>query len=192
MRRLAMPFVATLVVTGCTKGEGSNITPLPPAPTKTTTPDNENPPAPKGELIYDGYGGCYRMVDGEKKYAPKCPDSLLPEAGKDALVYQRGDVCQQTPDGKTVRCPAGGPTVILPEPSSTKVAGKNVSLRFGSLDCHSYVDHKCPPNVACNPPPPEPITCPPELMPKLAGGAKPTKVDGARCFFGKIEVACPK
>lgn len=188
-----MPFVATLAVTaGCTRSSDT-INPLPP-PTNTATP--KPPPEPTtsssaGELVYDGYGGCYRMVDGEKKYVPQCPDALLPEPPNDQLVYKHGAVCNRVPDGRTVRCPPGGPTAIVPEPSSIKVAGGSIGLRYGSLDCHRYEDMHCPPSVACNPPPPEPVTCPKELMPKLAAGVKPTKRDGTRCWFGAVEVTCP-
>ncbi len=33
--------------------------------------------------------------------------------------------------------------------------------------------------------------CPKALLPKLSQGVKPTKVDGTKCFYQTVEVACP-
>jgi hypothetical protein len=189
---MAAPFVATMTLAACTKnGDGSKIVGDPGTTTDAATTTSANTPAPAPALTNDGYGGCYAMVDGEKKYAPKCPDALLAAPPTDQLVYQRGDQCNRVPDGVPVQCPAGGPTGILPDPDSVAIPGGSISLQYGTLVCLQGHFVKCPPGVMCNPPPPETVPCPPELLPKLSPGVKPTKRDGARCWFGQVEVACP-
>jgi hypothetical protein len=200
LRRVAAPFVL-VASAGCTK-PGETITPVPATTTSasTKTASADTPVATTtatatpdtNDLVYDGYGGCYRVVGGEKKYVPQCPESMLPAAPTDQLVYQHGGQCKRVPDGNPVRCPASGPTVILPEPSSIKTATGSVSLQYGSLKCLQYVDVDCPPEVNCNPPKPDVVPCPASLMPKLAAGVKPTKKDQQHCWFGAAEVACPK
>jgi hypothetical protein len=190
-RSLAAPFVATMTLAACTKnGDGAKIVGDPGTPTDTaTTTVADAAPAPA--LTNDGYGGCYAMVDGEKKYAPKCPEALLAPPPTGELTYKRGDECNRVPDGIAVQCPSGGPTGILPDPDSVSIPGGSISLQYGTLHCLKGQFMKCPPGVMCNPPPPETIPCPPELLPKLSPGVPPTKRDGLHCWYGSVEVACP-
>ncbi len=191
-RHLATPFVVTIAVAAaCTK----STDPAPPPITKDTpvaSAPKPPPPEPSGSVIYDGYGSCYRLVDGEKKYVPKCPEALLPDPPTNELVYQAGGYCKRVPDGLLVKCPPGGATVVLPDPSQVPSGDGDDFLQFGSLRCFHAIRVKCPPGVNCNPPGPAPITCPPALMPKLASGVKPSKTQGTRCWFGSAEVLCPK
>lgn len=195
---LATPFVVTLAVAaGCTKSADPAPPPITRDPVASTPKPSPSPspspsPEPSSSVTYDGYGSCYRLVDGEKKYVPKCPEALLPDPPKDELVYENGGYCKRVPDGRPVKCPPGGATVILPEPSQVPRGDGDDFLQFGSLRCFHGIHVKCPPGVNCNPPGPEPIPCPPALMPKLASGVKPSKTQGSRCWFGSVEVACPK
>ncbi len=49
---------------------------------------------------------------------------------------------------------------------------------------------KCPPGALCDPLPPKLVPCPPERLPKLAPNVKPTRREGAHCFYGEVQVAC--
>jgi hypothetical protein len=204
-RRLAAPFVATLAVGACAKnGETPERTPAPnpPAPTVTATapPEPSQTAAPTAAptasiaspengdgVVFDGYSSCYRLEAGKKVYVPTCPDSALPEPPKDRVVYRYAGLCRSVPDDKAVRCPPGGPTLLLPE----ETRKGDVSLVIGSFGCHEFQSVSCPPQVACNPPPPRPVPCPPELLPKLGPSVKPTKTEGNRCWYRSVEVACP-
>jgi hypothetical protein len=152
MRRLAMPFVATLV-TACTQ-------------TQTIEPDlpHKDPPAPMPE--------------------PKPPTDT-------ELVYEHYGECRRVPSADAIPCPASGPTGILPNPQSIETDSSTVRIVIGPLTCSRSFHMDCPPGAYCNPPPPQPAECPPALRPKLAPGVKPTKTEGARCWYGRVEVVCP-
>ena len=149
-----------MTLAACTKnGDGSKIVGDPGTPTdgaSATSPSS----APAPALTNDGYGNCYSIVDGEKKYAPKCPDSLLAPPPTDELVYRRGDECDRVPDGVRVQCPSTGATGILPDPDSIPTLGGSISLQYGTLKCLEGHFVKCPPGVMCNPPPPQKVPCP--------------------------------
>ena len=156
-------------------------------------PTSTTPPLPPdASLVNDGHGNCYALVGGQQVYAPRCPESLLEAPPADRLVFTWSDRCQRVPDGVTVRCPPGGPTALLPDPTSIRRGDEHVSLRIGDLTCLHGHDTPCAPGVNCNPPPPESVPCPPELLPRLAPGVKPTKSNGGRCWFDAVEVVCPK
>ncbi len=210
--RLAAPFVVTLAVGACARNGGGNDPAPPPTaePPRPTATLATNPPPPTAEppptaptaapppttsasadpaaegVIYDGFGSCYHYVGGEKKYVPKCPESLLPEAPKDALVYEYGGYCRSVPAGRPVRCPPGGVSLVLP----TTTSKNNVFLQLGTMKCKEGHTMHCPKGASCNPPPPTPVPCPAELLPKLAPGVKPTRREGANCFYGEVQVAC--
>ena len=209
-RMLAAPFVMTLSVGGCARNDGgekpppplpapapTTQAPIPPAPiatapiapAPTTQSRTPAPGDPAGALVYDGFGSCYREVDGKKQYA-NCPDALLPVAASDRLVFKYGGQCKTAPDGKRVRCPDGGATATLPAQTSIDKGGQWTSLQIGTLHCLQGVKMKCPPRAFCNPPPPHAVQCPPELLPKLRDGVAPTRRDGARALYADVEVAC--
>jgi hypothetical protein len=161
-----------MTVAACTKNDGSKIVGDPPSASDAGPTASATSSAPAPALTNDG----------------------LAAPPTDELVYRRGpDECDRVPDGVRVQCPPGGPTGILPDPDSITVAGGgSISLQYGTLRClQSGPPTVCPKGVMCNPPPPETVTCPDALMPKLSPGVVPTKRDGAHCWFGSAEVACP-
>jgi hypothetical protein len=166
-RRLAAPFVATMTLAACTKnGDGSKI-----------TGDPGNPSASTSASIAP---------------TPSTTTAALPPAPTDVLVYKNWDGCRTAPVGVQVQCPDGGPTAILADVDSVKDGDGSIELGKPSLKCFRRPPPiKCPPGVSCNPPAMETVPCPAALMPKLAAGLQPTKRDGARCWFGAVEVACP-
>ncbi|MEZ4225083.1 MAG: hypothetical protein R3B13_29285 [Polyangiaceae bacterium] len=202
-RRLATPFVVTLAVSACTRSGGTN-TPgpaptgtSPEVPTPTATPPDPvatgtaTPPPTSTvdttDLVYDGTGSCYRMVDGKRSYVPACPDELLPAAKDGDPTFEYAGHCRTVPKPYPVRCPPGGTPLVLPARSNAD----NVFMNLADLSCRkSFPATHCPPGASCNPPPPQPVPCPQALLPSLAPGFSPTKRDGGRCYYGSVEVRC--
>jgi hypothetical protein len=88
-----------------------------------------------------------------------------------------------------VRGPA---TIVAPDPWQRELpGGDSVAFDNGSFGCEKHFDHSCPKDATCNPPRPEAMPCPDELLPRLAPGVAPTRRDKADCFLGDVEVACP-
>jgi hypothetical protein len=141
---------------------------------------------------------CFQEAQGGNKVRVDCPDHVLPVAAADALVRQTAQGwCLEVHAGKTardgrVRCPPGGPTVILPEDLSVRVDDTTtISLREHDLSCRKSRHPKCAAGKKCNPPPPQIVPCPDALLPQLAGGAKPTAEKDGGCFHGDVQVKCP-
>lgn len=162
-----------------------------------TSPHPATPPKATGKttpLAYsdEGTGACSRFVDGKEIYE-RCPESLLPEAPSDWAVSKAstGDCYRAGKSfGLHVKCPPGGPTAMLPEPSSMRLPdGSFVSVNH-SLTCRLVPPPpKCPPNITCDVFGRE-SPCPRELLPLLAPGVRPTKRVGARCWYFQTEVSC--
>ena len=57
--------------------------------------------------------------------------------------------------------------------------------------CHKVVDMACPEGVACNPPPPEPVTCPAPALPKAGVAANVFTREDGTCWEG-FDMNCPK
>ncbi len=196
--KLTAPFVVTLAANAasCAKPVIGPPIPVDADTGRTALVEDAASKAPTNlsddTLVHDGYGSCYRIgPKGDKVYAPQCPESILPEPPKDRLVFRHGPYCQRVPDGRAVKCPANGPTAIVPK-TNTSASDPFVYLQYGTLECFRGHDVRCPEGVSCNPPPPRPVPCPLELMPSLAKGVEPTKQEGAQCWFGTVKVVCPK
>ena len=142
---------------------------------------------PKEKVTFDGYQ-CYSGPEGQESSVP-CPKKLLPKPKKTQPVYQEagGGACRTT-DRKQVRCP---PNIVLPDPQSKPTDGGSISFDEGLMTCTEWVDMQCPEGMSCNPPPPQPVACPDELLPTLAPKVKPTKKKKGACYLGKLKVRCP-
>jgi hypothetical protein len=74
-----------------------------------------------------------------------------------------------------------GSAVPYPPKSATRPASWRVSRDAKGTGCISHREPHCPPNVACNPPPPKPAACPPGMG---ANSLVMTKVpDGTECEY---------
>ena len=73
-----------------------------------------------------------------------------------------------------------------------KTSKGDVHLRLGNMTCAESHTMHCPKGAFCNPPPPTPVPCPPELLLKLAPGVKPTRTEGNACFYDRVRVSCSK
>ncbi len=179
--------------------------PIDAAPAATWAPDPMHPdllvPTPRhlGEIHLEADLTCMRYVDvqcdpGDKCNPPPpekvpCPPELTPRpmpAADAPLVFLRDGACHTIDDAR-VPCPASGPTVQLPSP----LRRGDLVLRESELACYDEPIVDCPPELDCNPPAPHKVVCPPDLMPSLINGAKPTRTDAGRCFHGAFEVSCP-
>ena len=142
-------------------------------------------PAPPPNIRFDGWG-CLEGPAG-KENSVVCPEELLTKPPPGTPVYENSLSECRTLGGKRVRCP---PNVTLP--SSGHVNGLvHVALDDNTLSCHTWTDYTCDPNVTCNPPHPEPIACPDDLLPRLLPGVAPTAKKNGQCFLGDTRVACP-
>jgi len=136
-------------------------------------------------IVYNGYQ-CLEGPPG-KESTVKCPESLLPEAPPGTAVAEVYGDCR-TLGQKLVRCPA---TIVLPEPSQLEHDGDHVGIDTHTFGCHAWRDMHCPRGASCNPPPPRPVECPPELVPRLAAGVQPTARKDGHCLLGDVIVVCP-
>jgi hypothetical protein len=146
-------------------------------------------PSDKGKIRFDGYQ-CYEGPEGKESSVP-CPKKLLPKAKKKQPVYREaGDGACRTTGRKQVRCP---PNIILPEPQGTTYDDGGGGVRFdeGMMACVEWVNMQCPEGMSCNPPPPQPVACPDELLPSLAPKVKPSKKKKGKCYLGTLRVRCP-
>jgi hypothetical protein len=147
---------------------------------------------PAREILRFEDADCFARGDDGGIGVVSCPDAVLPTAPRGSLVrVERGDhearcfVFPRDPAAEhegRVRCPDGGPTVILPDPAGT--AGGTGVEQFDA-----YTD-TCMMRFDGNPPRWVQDRCPPELLPRLAGGLEPTREDGGHCFYGDVEVRC--
>lgn len=199
-KRLAAPFLTTFAL-ACTRSDPGGAGTKPPitadsvdAAATPATSDTAGAAASSsagavGVLTFDGFSSCYRTLPGsdEKKYEP-CTDDVLPKPKPGDATYKDGAHCKLVPNGALVACPPGGAPIVLPETTDDGLVG----LRTDSLTCIQFsVAKTCPPGIHCNPPPPKTVPCPPALLPKLAPGVKPTKVDGTHCEYSGVVVKCP-
>jgi len=86
------------------------------------------------------------------------PDTTCP-----AEQPYEGGACR-TLGNKQVRCP---PNLVLADPSYKTVNGENISFDTSTFACHSWHEIHCPEGASCNPPPPQPMACPDDLLPTL-------------------------
>jgi hypothetical protein len=149
---------------------------------------DDKPKKAEEKIRFDGYQ-CYQGPEGMESSVP-CPKKLLPRPKKkDPVIQEAGGGACRTFDRKQVRCP---PNLIAPDPAFTRIGDQNVGFDEATFACHSWVDISCPPEVSCNPPPPQPMACPEELLPRLAPKVKPTRKKKGKCYLGKVRVACKK
>jgi hypothetical protein len=191
-RRRFVAFAAPLVVTvalgpGCDKKESSPAAKPPPDAQMTRNPPMPQPdaaPTAQHPIRFDGFI-CLQGPEGKESSVP-CPPELLPEAPKGTAVLQSGQECR-TLGRKQVRCP---PTIVAPATPHRQDGRVHLAFDEGTFGCSTWEEMSCPPGATCNPPPPQPIDCPPEMLPTLAPGVAPTaQKDG--CFLGDVPVTCP-
>jgi hypothetical protein len=109
-------------------------------------------------------------------------------------IYADSGVCRLAPSAAIVDCPATGPTLIRPKDQSVSLpGGGNIWLSDdGTFTCRkTFPKMACPAGASCNPPPPQDVDCPTELLPELAPDVKPSKKLGDKCMLGEIRVVCP-
>jgi hypothetical protein len=146
-----------------------------------------------GTLVFED-PTCYQIDDTGQRQWADCPEHVLPPAPSDRLIHQQGAFC--FPVGASggrgrVTCPPGGPTVAFAEIRDKELgAGKHVGFREWDLSCDTWVETRCSPDRTCNPPPPQPIECPEEMLPRLINGAKPTSQKDGKCFWESYQVSC--
>lgn len=75
----------------------------------------------------------------------------------------------------------------MPDPTN---ADAEIRFRAHSQDCWRSYQMDCPPGAKCNPPPPEPVACPDELLPTLVNGEVPSTKDDGTCWWGDRRVRC--
>ena len=146
-----------------------------------------------GHIVWDD-PTCYQADATGQRAWVECPPELLPPTPANALIYAQGTSCFPTYAGGgqgRVTCPPGGATVVLPEPSSKDLGGKqHVAFNTSSMSCQEWTDMDCPRGASCNPPPPTPVECPADLLPKLINGEKPTATKDGKCYWNDYQVAC--
>ncbi len=135
--QLAAALATALALAACSRGRSESSSASPTAHSATPLPSaaSAKPPTP-GPVHYDGYGSCYRLIGDKQVSVPVCPKSVLPFPPRDRLVYELQGNCHSVPDGKLVRCPPGGATVLLP-----------TDFRSGNVSCGSPcwgVESGCP------------------------------------------------
>lgn len=103
-----------------------------------------------------------------------------------------------TPDGGAMAktpmldaAPAPAAKLIAPDPSFKAGNGATISLNQDTWTCEEQLHNDCPPGARCNPPPPEPVPCPDDLLPSLAPGVAETARKNGECFLDDVEVKCP-
>jgi hypothetical protein len=146
-----------------------------------------------GHIVFDD-PACYQADATGQRAWVECPPDLLPPAPKDELVYAQGTSCfpvHASGGQGRVTCPTGGPTVVLPATTSKDLGGgAHVGFNSWSMACQQWQDMSCPQGASCNPPPPMPVECPPDLLPQLANGEKPTSTKDGKCYWQTYQVAC--
>lgn len=180
------------------------------APARAWAPHTQHPllvPDPSSTKTHDGHTiqlesdlSCLQYFHvqcdpGEKCNPPApepvpCPSAIRPRLALETLPT-RSDSGRCWWNDIEVTCPAGmvKGNLALPE---TREQG-TIYLHEGELLCFDDPPYDpCPPEVDCNPPPPQQVPCPRELLPTLIGDAQPNRTDGDRCFWDDIEVRCPK
>lgn len=130
----------------------------------------------------------------------KCPP--MPEGRTWVNVTGKAPgVCAVLPDGCTDRS-CLGPETPCPLPMGQMLPPKftqTFTIIQRDAGCLSIDTMECPPNVACNPPPPTKVTCPPGITPQsnvtigmLPDGTcavAPAGCAGADCAGAKVD--CP-
>jgi hypothetical protein len=196
-RRRRALFAAPLVVTvafapGCEQ-RGTRPPPERPPPLSPEVPEVPPPltahDAGAGEAPAIRFTGfqCLAGPPGRESTV-RCPPELIPEAAPGTAVVQQGDDCR-TLGRALVRCP---PTIALPEPRTRRLGRAHVAISDHTFGCETWEDMSCPPGATCNPPPPEPVACPDDLLPRLLPGIAPTARPDDGCLLGEVRVVCPE
>ncbi|MFN3197387.1 MAG: hypothetical protein ACE366_03045 [Bradymonadia bacterium] len=146
---LAMPFLVTAVMAPSVSTAQD--------PPRLKQPIRRNPPRPrpkpkpipkpKIESIETDSGRITRRQNGTcwQSSSMKCPE---------------GARCNPPPP-RPVTCP---PELSLGLPTQIK-QGESTIWRLPNGQCEQMFNVKCPEGALCNPPPPQPVTCPDPLLP---------------------------
>jgi len=110
----------------------------------------------------------------EPRPVTPCPPELHPRAAPGALIYGREDRCF-TLASIPVVCPAGGPTVVPPDPWEV---GDTYFL-IDDLACRKAGDLTL-----------AKVECPDALLPTLQHDLKPDANDGGKCSYRGSRVKC--
>jgi hypothetical protein len=198
IRDFTAPFVVVVAVgPGCRTPQRA---PAPPVPecAKPTFYETVQVPVPSGvgEIFFHDPICEWLDVHGEW-HSEVCPEDLLPPAPTDRLIVDDtgGDwvwcfVVRPWPDDPDawkegrVRCPDGGPTAVIPDPSEVTIGADRIQISNRTLTCSRY--------VFANPPYWHPVEkCPAPLLPSLINGATVTDRVGTECFWNDVRVRCP-
>lgn len=94
----------------------------------------------------------------------------------------------------SMAAPAGAqpaPEVKPPKrPTEVAVDGGVIRKDARSGMCRQYFTSKCPPGARCNPPPPRPVRCPPELLPDAGPDETVLRRPDGTCE-AMVHVKCP-
>lgn len=173
MRRVhgfAAPFVVTAALTGCEDTDRAKPKPPPPPPTRPDAAMSHNPPMPRPDA-------------DTRPEAPAGATTI--DTGLGCIVWPHGDQ-----DGG-VKCPAIGATITMATPTARR---DGITFDPWTMTCMQFFDMSCDPDTKCNPPPPQRVPCPNDLMPTLRADLEPIRRD-TRCLWHvaggeDLEVAC--